>query len=120
MKRKKRRKAKTMIDAAKVRAYKMRNTKALPNVKELSGKTVTPVDCLLNEYTAADGSSHRVLAVDFGSAGMYKTEVAAFIEGFEGYWEVFGEDAEKPSITITTSTSKRGNPYVTMTVNGVD
>lgn len=108
-----------MIDSNKVLEYRMRNTSKLQNVKELIGQTVTPVHVLTTEYTDSDGEVHRVLAVDFGSVGIYRTEVAAFIEEMRNYWEVFGDDEEKPAIVITGKHSKRGNSFVCFDLIGI-
>lgn len=108
-----------MIDSKKVLEYRMRNTSKLPNVKDIIGKTVTPVHVLEAEYTDTDGEVHSVMSVDFGSDGIYRTEVGAFIEEMRNYWAVFGEDEEKPAIIIIGKQSKRGNSFVSFDVTGI-
>lgn len=95
-----------------VRKFKMSNTQALPNVKEIIGQTVTPEYWQFSEYVDANGVTHTVLAMDFGTVGIYRTETAAFIERFTAYADAFGAEDEKPAISITGKQSKRGNPFV--------
>lgn len=104
------------MEMTKIEKYRMMNTKTMPNVKDLAGQKVFPEAILMNEYTDADGEVHSVLAMKFRGFGCYRTEVKAFIEEMMKYWDVFGEDEEKPIIEITAKQSKRGNPYVSMTV----
>lgn len=104
------------MEMTKIEKYRMMNTKNMPNVKDLVGEKVYPEAILCNEYTDADGEIHSVLAMRFRDHGCYRTEVKAFIEEMLKYWDVFGEDEEKPLIEITGKQSKRGNPYVSMVV----
>jgi len=97
------------MELTKIQRYKMTRTRDLPNIREIIGETVHVSAELLTEYTDPDGEIHKVLSL-LTDRGYYKTEVAAFIEAFAEFVEVFGD--ERPAITITGKTSKRGNPYV--------
>lgn len=93
--------------------FKMRQTNLLPNMKELAGQVKTPRTWLTTSYTdSTDGTVHEVLVIEFDDGSVYRTETRAFIDAFMAYDEAFSEEAEKPAIKITTSASKRGNPYI--------
>lgn len=106
------------MNAEKIAVYRMSRTQNMPNMKELIGKTVTPTAAKESEYTDGDGILHIVLAVEFANVGCYRTEVAAFIENFRAYWEVFADEDEKPALSIVGKSSKRGNTYVNFEVVG--
>lgn len=105
-----------MAQLTKVEQYKMMQTKNIPNMKDIIGKTDRPLAAITKDYTSADGEVHNVLVVKFAEAGMYRTEVKAFIEDFMDYWTVFEDDDDRPLITIVGKKSQRGNPYLGMEV----
>lgn len=106
------------MEMTKIELYKLRKTQDMPNIKEIIGEIVTPIAEYEHEYTDADGEVHKVLALKLADGRYMRTEVTAFIENYHDYIAVFGEDAERPAITITGKKSKRGNPFVNFTVAG--
>lgn len=106
------------MEMTKMELYRLRKTQDMPNIKDIIGETVTPVAEFEHEYTDADGEVHNVLALKLADGRYVRTEVAAFIENYHDYIAVFGEDEERPAITITGKKSKRGNPFVNFTVAG--
>lgn len=104
------------MELTKIQQYRMADTKQQKNVKELAGQKVRPIAATAREYTDADAQVHTVLSIMLDSGEIYRTEVKAFIDAFNTYWSVFGDEDEKPQIEITTKNSKRGNPYVNMVV----
>lgn len=108
-----------MMNLTKMEQYKMTRTQNMPNIKEIIGETVRPVAMAVHEYTdPSSGEVHTVMAVKLEDGRYYRTEVGAFIEAFNDYWNFFEEEAEKPEILITGKTSKRGNEYVNFDVIG--
>lgn len=98
--------------------FKMKNTKDLPNMKELNGIVDVPLAMEATTYT--NGSEeHNVLAILFRDSGIYRTECKGFIDSFMAYWEAFAEepDEQKPPITISIYKSKKGNDTLKMTVD---
>lgn len=105
------------MEISKITAYKLTLTQSMKNIKELIGQTVNVKACKLNAYTR-DGEVHNVLAILLDNGEMYRTEGLAFIDRFNDYWGVFGDDEDRPAITIKGITGKRGNPYVSFDVVG--
>lgn len=107
-----------MSNAEKMTLFKMRMTADAKNIKDLIGQTVQPAKWNFSNYTDSDETIHTVLALDLrfkdGHTEMYRTEVRAFIDKFNVYAEVFGDEpeAELPWIVITGKSSQRGNKYV--------
>lgn len=105
-----------MMELTKIQQYRMADTKNQKNIKELAGKKVKPIAATAREYNDADAQVHTVLSIMLDNGEIYRTEVKAFIETFNAYWSVFGDEDDKPMIEISTRNSKRGNPYVSMSV----
>ena len=106
-----------MVNQEKVALFKMKVTSDRKNIKELIGKQVKPIKWEFTKYDDAEGEQHVVLAIDLevdGQRDIYRTETQAFINKFEIYIEVFGDEPEneRPVIEITGKNSKRGNKYV--------
>lgn len=102
-----------------VEIFKAMNGDGVTNVKECEGMVITPVDFHTHTYESQDGKEHTVLVIKNGKDGcLYKTEVQAFIKKFMAYDEAFGElpEDQKPSIVVVLTESKKGNKYVTFTV----
>lgn len=104
------------VNMDKVLEFRMRRTNDMPNIKELAGQKVIPDKYAVSEYTDEKGETHKVLAIRFTDGKYYRTEVTAFIDTFMDYWNMFGEDDDKPAIEIITKNSKRGNPYVNFVI----
>ncbi len=105
------------MELTKIQQYKLRQTETMANLKEIIGQTITPVAELMQEYTDSDGQVHNVLAIKTDDNRYFRTEVAAFIEQYRRYLEVFAEDDPRPAITITGKKSRRGNPYLGMEID---
>lgn len=106
------------MNAEKIAIFKMKTTADAKNLKDLIGQTVRPCKWEFSDYTDSDGENHNVLALELvtpdNKRGIYRTEVRAFIEKFNVYIDLFHDEpeAERPRITITGVSSKRGNPYI--------
>lgn len=105
-----------MMELTKIQQYRMADTKNQTNIKELAGQKIKPIAATAREYTDANAEVHTVLSIMVDSGEIYRTEVKAFIDTFNAYWSVFGDDEDRPQIEISTKNSKRGNPYVNMSV----
>lgn len=104
-----------MTDAKK--RFLMKQTRNMRNLKELCGHSVIPQTWEHSTYIDPDGEIHEVLAIEIETGEFYRTEVKAFIEAFKDYEECFPTMEERPSITINAERSKRGNAYITFSIN---
>lgn len=106
------------MELTKMEQYKLRKTADMPNIKDIIGERVKCVAEHMGEYIDADGEVHRVLSVKLADGRYYRTEVAAFIDNYKEFSEVFDNIDERPDIEIVGKKSKRGNPFVNFVVVG--
>lgn len=106
--------------AERVAAYKMTRSQDMPNIKTIAGQTITPVQEYFGTYEDKDGAEHHVLTIKTDDNRYYRTEVAAFQRDYQDYVACFGDMTPRPSITIIGKSSRKGNQYVTFSVNGLD
>lgn len=95
--------------------FKLKQTAEAANLKMHVGEFFRVGKYELNEYVDVTGAYHKVLAIQpMGTTDIYRTEVAAFIEKFNAYIDVFGDcpPEELPYIKITGKTSKKRNEYI--------
>lgn len=99
--------------------FKMKQTSEAGNLKSHINEILKVDKWEISEYSDADGGYHRVLALSIaGTKDIYRTEVAAFLEKFQTYIDVFGEESveDRPAIKITGKTSKRKNDYISFEI----
>lgn len=99
--------------------FKMKQTAEALNLKTHIGEILQVATWEISEYSDVDGNYHRVLALSvIGTSDFYRTEVAAFIEKFQTYIDVFGNEPleDRPRIKITGKTSKRKNEYISFEI----
>lgn len=99
--------------------FKMKQTADASNLKNYIGEVLAIQGWESSEYVDADGKYHKVLALAIaGTSDIYRTEVSAFIEKFNAYVDVFGDEPveDRPRIKITGKTSKKSNAYISFEI----
>lgn len=99
--------------------FKMKQTADAANLKNYIGEILSVENWEISDYVDADGKYHKVLALKIAGTGdIYRTEVTAFIEKFNAYIDVFGEEPvdDRPRIKITGKTSKKSNTYISFEI----
>lgn len=95
--------------------FKMTQTVEAANLKSHIGEVLVIERWETSEYVDADGVLHTVLALKVKDEKEYlRTEVKAFIDKFNKYIAVFGDEAveDRPALKITGKTSRKKNDYI--------
>lgn len=103
--------------------FKMKQTAEAGNLKSHIGEILKVERWETSEYVDVGGVYHNVLALSIsGTKDILRTEVKAFIEKFNSYVSVFGEESieDRPLIKITGKTSKNRNEYISFEIVDAD
>lgn len=95
--------------------FKMTQTVEAANLKAHIGEVLVIERWELSDYVDSDGAPHTVLALKVKDEKEYlRTEVKAFIDKFNKYVAVFGDEPleDRPALKITGKTSRKKNDYI--------
>ena len=107
------------IDKSLIERFKMKQTADAINLKTHINEVLKIDNWEISEYCDVEGTYHKVLALKVLPSGdIYRTEVAAFIEKFASYAEVFKVIPvdDRPYIKITGKTSRKKNEYISFEI----